>query len=99
KLNSYSPGSSFIFQVKDDTGAKVSLVAVDNAIFLLSKNRLMQRKVWEALGQGDMGCTAGGGRNNMGVFSDAGLMFDSSTGGSTDSGSDHCSKESRRKRS
>ncbi|XP_067218552.1 complement C3-like [Chanodichthys erythropterus] len=99
KLNSYSPRRTFKFQVKGDPGAKVSLVAVDNAIFLLSKNCLMQRKVWEAVGQGDMGCTAGGGRDSMGVFSDAGLMFYSSTGPSTYSGSDHCSKKSRRKRS
>ncbi|XP_016427569.1 complement C3-like [Sinocyclocheilus rhinocerous] len=99
KRNSYSPGSSFHFEVKGDPGAKVSLVAVDNAIFLLSKNHLTQKKVWEVVGQGDMGCTAGGGRNNMGVFSDAGLVFFSSTGGSTDFGSGHCAKESRRKRS
>ncbi len=45
KLNSYSPGSSITFEVKGDPGAKVSLVAVDNAIFLLSKNRLTQKKV------------------------------------------------------
>lgn len=44
-VSSYSPGSSFKFQVKGDVGAKVSLVAVDNAIFLLSKNRLTQKKV------------------------------------------------------
>ncbi|RXN39236.1 complement C3-like protein [Labeo rohita] len=84
QLNSYSPGSSITFEVKGDPGAKVSLVAVDNAIFLLSKKRLTQKNVWEVVGQGDMGCTAGGGRNNMGVFSDAGLMFHSSTGGYTD---------------
>ncbi|ROL49878.1 Venom factor [Anabarilius grahami] len=89
KLNSYSPGSSLKFQVKGDPGAKVSLVAVDNAILQLSKHRLTQRKVWEVVGQSDMGCTAGGGRNNMGVFSDAGLMFYSSTGGSTESGSEN----------
>ncbi|XP_048016621.1 LOW QUALITY PROTEIN: complement C3-like [Megalobrama amblycephala] len=88
KLNSYSPGRRFKFQVKGDPGAKVSLVAVDNAIFLLSKNRLTQRKVWEAVGQGDMGCTAGGGRDSMGVFSDAGLAFYSSTRPSTYSGPD-----------
>ncbi|XP_067252456.1 complement component c3b, tandem duplicate 2 [Chanodichthys erythropterus] len=98
KVNSYSPGSSFKFQVKGDPGAKVSLVAVDNAIFLLSKNRLTQKKVWEVVGQGDMGCTSGGGKNNMGVFSDAGLMFYSSTGGSTDYKKD-CSSRSRRRRS
>ncbi|XP_067272243.1 complement C3-like [Pseudorasbora parva] len=97
-LNYYSPGSSFKFEVKGDPGAKVSLVAVDNAIFLLSKNRLTQKKVWEVVGQGDMGCTSGGGSNNMGVFSDAGLMFYSSTGGSTDYKKD-CSSRSRRRRS
>ncbi|XP_077082846.1 complement component c3b, tandem duplicate 2 isoform X2 [Siphateles boraxobius] len=98
KLNSYSPGSSFKFEVKGDPGAKVSLVAVDNAIFLLSKSRLTQKKVWEVVGQGDMGCTSGGGKNNMGVFSDAGLMFYSSTGSSTDYKKD-CSSKSRRRRS
>ncbi|XP_016427581.1 complement C3-like [Sinocyclocheilus rhinocerous] len=98
KANSYSPGSSITFEVKGDPGAKVSLVAVDNAIFLLSKNRLTQKKVWEVVGQGDMGCTAGGGRNNMGVFSDAGLMFHSSTGAYTDYKKD-CSSRSRRRRS
>uniref|UniRef100_A0A8C1JE12 Uncharacterized protein n=1 Tax=Cyprinus carpio TaxID=7962 RepID=A0A8C1JE12_CYPCA len=98
KSNSYSPGSSITFEVKGDPGAKVSLVAVDNAIFLLSKNRLTQKKVWEVVGHGDMGCTAGGGKNNMGVFSDAGLMFHSSTGGYTDYKKD-CSSRSRRRRS
>ncbi|KAK2907328.1 hypothetical protein Q8A67_006313 [Cirrhinus molitorella] len=99
KLSSYSPGSSIIVEVKGDPGANVSLVAVDNAVFLLSKNHLTQKKVWEVVGQGDMGCTTGGGKDNMAVFSDAGLVFYSSTGGSTDFGSDNCSKESRRKRS
>ncbi|XP_050958888.1 complement C3 isoform X4 [Labeo rohita] len=99
KLSSYSPGSSFKFEVKGDPGANVSLVAVDNAIFLLSKKHLTQKEVWKVVGQGDMGCTSGGGRNNMGVFSDAGLVFYSSTGGSTDFGSDHCSRKSRRIRS
>ncbi|XP_009294664.1 complement C3b.1 isoform X1 [Danio rerio] len=98
-VSSYSPGSSFKFQVKGDVGAKVSLVAVDNAIFLLSKNRLTQKKVWEVVDQADMGCTAGGGKDNMGVFSDAGLMFHSSTGGSTDSKEDCSSKTKRRRRS
>ncbi|XP_052446981.1 complement C3-like [Carassius gibelio] len=88
KLSSYSPGSSISFVVKGDPGANVSLVAVDNAIFLLNKNHLTQKKVWEVVGQSDMGCTAGGGRNNMGVFSDAGLVFYSSKGECTDFGSE-----------
>ncbi|XP_059425938.1 complement C3-like [Carassius carassius] len=93
KLSSYSPGRSIKFEVKGDTGANVSLVAVDNAIFLLNKNHLTQKKVWEVVGQSDMGCTAGGGRNNMGVFSDAGLVFYSSKGERTDFGSEKAYSE------
>ncbi|MCI4393327.1 hypothetical protein PGIGA_G00156260 [Pangasianodon gigas] len=76
--DSYSPGNSFSFQVRGDPGAKVSLVAVDNSIFLLSKSRLTQKKIWDTVGQGDLGCSIGGGRNSMGVFMDAGLNFQSS---------------------
>lgn len=43
--DSYSPGNSFSFQVRGDPGAKVSLVAVDNSVFLLRKSRLTQEKV------------------------------------------------------
>lgn len=41
----YTPGKSFHFQVRGDPGSKVGLVAVDNAVFLLNKDRLTQRKV------------------------------------------------------
>lgn len=41
----YSPGKSFSFQVRGDPGAKVSMVAVDNAVYLLKGDRLTQRKV------------------------------------------------------
>ncbi|XP_053472713.1 complement C3 [Ictalurus furcatus] len=98
--DSYSPGDSFSFQVKGDPGAKVSLVAVDNAIFLLSKNRLTQKKIWDTLGQGDLGCSPGGGKNSMGVFLDAGLNFQSSFSVATDERRDKpCYWKSRRKRS
>ncbi|XP_054864334.1 complement C3-like isoform X2 [Amphiprion ocellaris] len=40
----YAPGKSFSFQIRGDPGAKVSLVAVDNAVYLLNKARLTQRK-------------------------------------------------------
>ncbi|XP_053085324.1 complement component c3b, tandem duplicate 2 [Pangasianodon hypophthalmus] len=76
--DTYAPGDSFSFQVRGDPGAKVSLVAVDNAVFLLSKSRLTQRKIWDTLRQGDLGCSSGGGKNSMGVFLDAGLNFQSS---------------------
>ncbi|KAM9493802.1 complement C3-like [Clarias gariepinus] len=98
--SSYSPGDSFSFQVRGDPGAKVSLVAVDNSIFLLSKSRLTQRKIWDTLGKGDLGCSPGGGKNSMGVFLDAGLHFRSSFSVATDERQDKpCHWKSRRKRS
>ncbi|KAM9493803.1 complement C3-like [Clarias gariepinus] len=98
--DSYSPGESFSFQVRGDPGAKVSLVAVDNSIFLLSKSRLTQRKILDTLGQGDLGCSPGGGKNSMGVFLDAGLHFQSSFSVATDERRvKPCYWKSRRKRS
>ncbi|XP_033986006.1 venom factor-like [Trematomus bernacchii] len=76
----YTPGKSFSFQIRGDPGAKVNLVAVDNAVFLLNRDRLTQGKIWGAVEHGDIGCTRGGGQNALAVFSDAGLLFASSTG-------------------
>uniref|UniRef100_A0A8C1RKX7 NTR domain-containing protein n=1 Tax=Cyprinus carpio TaxID=7962 RepID=A0A8C1RKX7_CYPCA len=67
-------------QITGDPGAKVGLVVVDKAV---NKNRLTQTQIWEVIEKHDIGCTAGGGRDSMGVFTDAGLMFDSSTAGGT----------------
>lgn len=41
----YIPGKSFNMKVQGDPGAKVGLVAVDNAVYLLKKDRLTQSKV------------------------------------------------------
>lgn len=41
----YLPGKMFRFKIRGDPGAKVSLVAVDNAVYLLSRDRLTQKKV------------------------------------------------------
>ncbi|XP_033985885.1 cobra venom factor-like [Trematomus bernacchii] len=76
----YTPGKSFSFKIRGDPGAKVNLVAVDNAVFLLNRDRLTQGKIWGAVEHGDIGCTRGGGQNALAVFSDAGLLFASSTG-------------------
>ncbi|CAL8328539.1 unnamed protein product [Merluccius merluccius] len=77
------PGTSFRFNIRGDPGAKVNLVAVDNAVYLLSKQRLTQSKIWRAVEKGDMGCTRGGGRDGLRVFTDAGLLFASSSGAKT----------------
>ncbi|KAI7811313.1 complement C3 [Triplophysa rosa] len=70
-------------EITGDPGAKVGLVVVDKAVHVLNKNRLTQSKVWDVIEKHDTGCTAGSGRDSMGVFYDAGLMFESSTAGGT----------------
>uniref|UniRef100_A0A3P8SEG5 Complement component c3b, tandem duplicate 2 n=1 Tax=Amphiprion percula TaxID=161767 RepID=A0A3P8SEG5_AMPPE len=96
----YVPGKSFSFQIRGDPGAKVSLVAVDNAVYLLNKDRLTQRKIWDVVEHGDIGCTRGGGRDAKGVFSDAGLLYSSSTGFKTTTRQTvQCPGSTRRRRS
>ncbi|XP_060943930.1 complement C3-like [Limanda limanda] len=96
----YAPGKRFSFQIRGDPGAKVSLVVVDNAVYLLNKDRLTQRKMWNTVENGDFGCTRGGGQNAMGVFSDAGLLFSSSAGFKTSARKAlQCPGSTRRRRS
>uniref|UniRef100_A0A4W4GW65 Anaphylatoxin-like domain-containing protein n=1 Tax=Electrophorus electricus TaxID=8005 RepID=A0A4W4GW65_ELEEL len=82
---SYEPGDDFVLTITGDPGAKVGLVAVDKGIFVLNKNRLTQTKIWDIIEKHDTGCTAGSGKDSMGVFYDAGLLFESDKAGGTDS--------------
>ncbi|XP_051750126.1 complement C3 isoform X5 [Ctenopharyngodon idella] len=80
----FGPVDMFSLKITGDPGAKVGLVAVDKGVYVLNdKNRLTQTKIWDIIEKHDTGCTAGSGRDSMGVFSDAGLMFESSTAGGT----------------
>ncbi|KAK2909404.1 hypothetical protein Q8A67_005241 [Cirrhinus molitorella] len=86
-------------QITGDPGAKVGLVVVDKAIHVLNKNRLTQTQIWDVIEKHDIGCTAGGGRDSMRVFIDAGLMFQSSTAGGTNTRTmPECPKPVKRKR-
>ncbi|XP_052459373.1 complement C3 isoform X1 [Carassius gibelio] len=80
KMNTYSTGDEVKLQITGDPGAKVGLVVVDKAV---NKKRLTQTQIWDVIEKHDTGCTAGGGRDSMGVFTDAGLMFESNTAGGT----------------
>ncbi|KAL6482007.1 hypothetical protein MHYP_G00100870 [Metynnis hypsauchen] len=82
---SYEPGEKFSLKITGDPGAKVGLVAVDKGVFVLNKNRLTQEKIWNLIDKHDTGCTPGSGKDSMGVFYDAGLMFVSDKAGSTSS--------------
>ncbi|XDV16047.1 hypothetical protein PO909_015927 [Leuciscus waleckii] len=83
KMNTYGTGDEVRLQITGDPGARVGLVVVDKAVHVLNKNRLTQTQIWDVIEKHDTGCTAGSGRDSMGVFSDAGLMFESSTAGGT----------------
>ncbi|XP_073716226.1 complement C3 isoform X1 [Misgurnus anguillicaudatus] len=99
KANHYSPGDEFSLQITGDPGAKVGLVVVDKAVHVLNKNRLTQSKIWDIIEKHDTGCTAGSGKDSMGVFYDAGLMFESNTAGGTSTRTmPECPVPSRRRR-
>ncbi|KAF4118186.1 complement C3-like [Onychostoma macrolepis] len=83
QMHIYGTGDEVKLQITGDPGAKVGLVVVDKAVHILNKNRLAQTQIWESIEKHDIGCTAGGGRDSMGVFTDAGLMFESNTAGGT----------------
>ncbi|XP_030636322.1 complement C3-like [Chanos chanos] len=80
----YDPRKSVELVITGDPGARVGLVAVDKGVYVLNnKNRLTQTKIWDITEKNDIGCTAGSGKDSMGVFYDAGLLFESNTAGST----------------
>ncbi|KAM4643823.1 complement C3 isoform 1-T1 [Amazona ochrocephala] len=72
----HEPGTPMRLRIEGDHNAYVGLVAVDKGVFVLSKkNKLTQSKVWDTVEKSDIGCTAGSGRDNVGVFADAGLSL------------------------
>ncbi|XP_067877304.1 complement C3-like [Heterodontus francisci] len=76
----YKPGRRFQLKITGDSGARVGVVAVDKAVFILNKkNKLTQSKIWSVVEKGDIGCTPGSGNNVLGVFADAGLALVTST--------------------
>ncbi|GCB65592.1 hypothetical protein scyTo_0004816 [Scyliorhinus torazame] len=76
----YKPAMEFQLKLTGDSGATVGLVAVDKAVFVLNKkNKLTQSKIWNVVEKDDIGCTPGSGSDVLGVFSDAGLTFVTST--------------------
>lgn len=57
-------------------GDLVSLIGVDNAVYSLNnRTRLDSMRIIERIRRLDAGCGFGGGKNNLDVFHNAGLMF------------------------
>ncbi|XP_050965348.1 complement C3 [Labeo rohita] len=96
----YAPGDQISLKITGDPGAKVGLVAVDKGVYVLNdKNRLTQTKIWDVIEKHDTGCTAGSGKDSMGVFTDAGLVFESNSAGGTSTRTNiECPVLSKRKR-
>ncbi|KAM9769654.1 complement C3-like [Menidia menidia] len=97
---SYEPGQSFDLKITGDPGATVGLVAVDKSVYVLNrKNQLTLKKIWDTVEKYDPGCTSGGGKDNMHVLYDAGLILQTSTGSGTPSRTElSCPSPSRRRR-
>ncbi|XP_062827539.1 A.superbus venom factor 1 isoform X2 [Anolis carolinensis] len=94
------PGNNMEIIVEGDANAQVGLVAVDKAVYALyKKSKISQTKIWDTVENSDIGCTAGSGRNNVGVFEDAGLALETSNKLSTKQRSDiKCPQVARRRR-
>ncbi|KAM7141304.1 complement C3 [Molossus nigricans] len=96
----YIPGQQLSLKIEGNQGARVGLVAVDKGVFVLNKkNRLTQSKIWDTVEKADIGCTAGSGKNYAGVFTDAGLAFQTNKDLKTDLRSElACPKPAARRR-
>ncbi|XP_065520712.1 complement C3 isoform X2 [Lathamus discolor] len=96
----HEPGTPMRLRIEGDHNAYVGLVAVDKGVFVLSKkNKLTQSKVWDTVEKSDIGCTPGSGRDNVGVFADAGLSLVSNVKISTPQrGEVKCPQPAQRKR-
>uniref|UniRef100_A0A8C0HHX6 Complement C3 n=1 Tax=Chelonoidis abingdonii TaxID=106734 RepID=A0A8C0HHX6_CHEAB len=76
----HEPGTPMKLKLEGDHRAYVGLVAVDKGVYVLNKkHKITQSKIWEAVEKSDIGCTAGSGKNNLGVFTDAGLALETSS--------------------
>uniref|UniRef100_A0A674K6J9 NTR domain-containing protein n=1 Tax=Terrapene triunguis TaxID=2587831 RepID=A0A674K6J9_9SAUR len=95
------PGGQMNLRVKGDPGARVGLVAVDKAVYVLNrKYKFSQAKIWDAVEKSDIGCTPGSGRDHVGVFADAGLLLQTNVGIETlQRAESRCSQPARLRRS
>uniref|UniRef100_A0A8C3I3E2 Complement C3 n=1 Tax=Chrysemys picta bellii TaxID=8478 RepID=A0A8C3I3E2_CHRPI len=75
----HEPGTPMKLKLEGDHKAYVGLVAVDKGVYVLNKkHKITQSKIWDSVEKSDIGCTAGSGKNNLGVFTDAGLALETS---------------------
>uniref|UniRef100_A0A8C4YUJ0 Complement C3 n=1 Tax=Gopherus evgoodei TaxID=1825980 RepID=A0A8C4YUJ0_9SAUR len=96
----HEPGTPMKLKLEGDHRAYVGLVAVDKGVYVLNKkHKITQSKIWDSVEKSDIGCTAGSGKNNLGVFTDAGLALETSSRISTTQRTDpECPQPAKRRR-
>uniref|UniRef100_A0A8C3I639 Complement C3 n=1 Tax=Chrysemys picta bellii TaxID=8478 RepID=A0A8C3I639_CHRPI len=96
----HEPGTPMKLKLEGDHKAYVGLVAVDKGVYVLNKkHKITQSKIWDSVEKSDIGCTAGSGKNNLGVFTDAGLALETSNRISTAQRTDpECPQPAKRRR-
>ncbi|XP_025026805.1 complement C3-like isoform X2 [Python bivittatus] len=73
KENYLQPSAAMKIKLEGDAGSRVGVVIMDKRV---NVHRITQKKIWESVEENDIGCTPGGGRNNLAVFTDAGLALE-----------------------
>ncbi|XP_047379624.1 complement C5-like isoform X2 [Sciurus carolinensis] len=73
--DAYSPGQTVCLNLATESESWVAVAAVDSAVYGVPGARKPMERVFQALEKSDLGCGAGGGRNNADVFHLAGLTF------------------------
>ncbi|XP_054545130.1 complement C5 isoform X1 [Talpa occidentalis] len=74
--DAYSPGQQVYLNMATESESWVALTAVDSAVYGVQTTvKKPFERVFQALEKSDLGCGAGGGRNNADVFHLAGLTF------------------------
>ncbi|XP_032872066.1 complement C4-like [Amblyraja radiata] len=98
--NEYEPDSTAGITIQMGDAGQASLAMVDSAIYILnSKNKLTTKQLFERMNSYDLGCSFGGGVDNVHVFMDAGLAFISNNDASKLREGLSCKTQGRMKRS
>ncbi|KAM6170534.1 complement C5 isoform 1-T1 [Rhynchocyon petersi] len=97
--NVYYPGQAVSLNMETESDSWVALTAVDSAIYGVQRTATKPMdKVFHTLEKSDLGCGAGGGRNNAEVFRLAGLTFLTNANTDDSQGNDEPCKEILRPR-
>ncbi|XP_023366346.1 complement C5 isoform X2 [Otolemur garnettii] len=98
-VDAYSPGQTVSLNMETEMDSWVALAAVDSAVYgVQRKAKKPMERVFQVLEKSDLGCGAGGGRNNADVFHLAGLTFLTNANADDSQGNDETCKEILRPR-